>query len=65
MNKDDLRRLMKEKSKSTTTDGKRIDSPLAKYPFVCHFIDRVCLQLDIPNYRPTTFSSDTGVWKEI
>ena len=31
--KDDLRRLMKEKSSGIKSTTKRIDSPLAKYPF--------------------------------
>lgn len=34
INKDDLRRLMKEKTKQTNRDTKKIDSPLAKYPFM-------------------------------
>ena len=33
LNKDDIRQLMKEKSKTTAKDGKKVDSPLAKYPF--------------------------------
>ena len=34
VNKDDLKRLMKEKKSTLGTSKKRIESPLAKYPFM-------------------------------
>ena len=34
VSKDDLRRLMKETRGTIKKDVKKIDSPLAKYPFV-------------------------------
>lgn len=52
LSQNDLRRFMSDQKKKISVNGKKVDSPLAKYPLhtVFTFLFRLCLQFNSTLY---------------